>query len=168
MKRFKITILLILAVFVFPGLVFAVDGTLTGALITKGSDEHGAWMVVEYTATFSAGAVPPAAVALEDILTAGGKAMPPLGGWWLLDIAIYPGGTAPTANVDLRFWSVEDIIDLLGDNGLNSIDGAGSGNTVTPAVSTKLLSGTTVFDVDPSTENVVNNAVTTIRVTVYR
>jgi len=164
MKKLILTIAIL---FCFVTLSFAADGTVTGdasQIYQSGPGDE--IMRITYTVTFAADNNPPVEVALNSILDTNGVKLPRLGGWWLLNIDTYPGTTAPTANTDFYLWSVDQKIDILGGNGVDSIDGAATYNTFFPLTSSRPLTGTEVFDVTDS--NAVNSAVTYIVFTLYR
>lgn len=164
MKKF-IAILIVAFLTLFASQCFAA-GTVTGATTylvdgLSGRFEH---MKITYTVTFGDDASSPANTTLNDISDSSGVALYSAQGWWLLKIDIYPGGTGPTDNTDLYLWYVADKIDVLGNNGLNSIDNA-TFSTVYPATSTQPLTGDEILDID---NNAVNDAGTVLIFTFYR
>ena len=166
MKKLSISICISLLI-LLPILVFAA-GTLTCTDYSyrglSGKDET---RVVTYTVTFAADAASPANVALDSIAaTAHGTGRPSLEGWWLLRVDTLYGATGPTDDSDLYLWRSwgEDKIDVLGGNGVNSIDNA-TNNTIYPANVAQPLTGKEIFDVDG---NAVANAICTIVFTLYK
>ena len=74
-----------------------------------------------------------------------------IGGWWLLQVDYDYNTTQPTLDTDLRIWSINDRIDILGGTGENAID-TGVAISIFPANVSRPLTGDELFDVS-------NNAV---------
>lgn len=162
----KILRWLLVALFLLmaPAAVMAA-GTVTGVASSfQGVSGRYEIMKMTYTVTFDSSAAAPANVALNSINDTNGNSIASVGGWWLLRVDIYPGSTGPTDNTDLYLWSVEDKIDVLGDNGANAIDNA-TYSSIYPAVASQPLNGAEVFDID---NNAVNSAGTVIIFHLYR
>ena len=168
------------------------ESSLTGAITERSYSGKQEILIMTYTAVFGSvadpadGTAPPGQQPIGEISTAegtassregkviaiGGDLLPDLGGWWLLRIDISAGSIPPTENTDFRLWSKYGTHDVLGDNGLNSIDSATAtpeeGNSIYPATATQPLSGRYILEVDPSNENKVRDAITNIVFHLYR
>lgn len=140
-------------------------GTVTGA-VKRYQGISGTYEVAvfTYTVTFDSSNGAPANVALDSILDSDGDDLPTVAGWILFRVDIYPGTTGPTDDTDFYLWSVEDKIDVLGNNGLNAIDNA-TYSSVYPATASQPLTGDELFDID---NNAVNSAGTVIIIKLYR
>lgn len=158
MKRiFSILFLMVL----FSGYAFAA-GTVTGSSERFGYNNN--FLRNTYTVTFDESAASPANVALDSISAGPGETLHSVSGYMLLRVDIYPGATGPTDNTDFYVWSVEDKIDILGNNGLNAIDNA-TNSSFYPATVSQPLTGNEIFDID---NNAVNNAGCVVIFTMYK
>lgn len=165
MKFFKSCLLGVLFIFVSAyawaagTIVIASDKTANGL---KGKELR----EIVYTVTFGSDASSPANTALDSITWENGLTVPTMGGWWIYRIDIYYGATGPTDNTDMYLYKATGATksDLLGGNGVDSIDNA-TNTTIYPATMTQGLLGDEIFSF---ANNAVNNAVCTIVVSLYR
>ena len=159
----KLILFLTLIFVLIAGPVFAA-GTVTGSVARyEGRSGLFEWMKITYTVTFGADNAAPANVALHHILDSSGVVLESPAGWILQKVDITYATTGPTDDTDFYLWAIENKIDILGGNGVDQIDNA-TNNSFYPAVSTQLVTGEEVFDID---NNAVNNAGCVIVLTLY-
>ena len=119
-----------------------------------------------YLVTFGADAASPASTAMDSILKANGNRSNTVAGWWILEVSTLFGAVGPTDNTDLYIYRSmgTNKIDILGGNGVNSIDNA-TNNTFTPATTTRPLYGDDIVVVSG---NSVNSATVQIVLSLYK
>ena len=122
--------------------------------------------VVAYSVAFDSAAASPAATALNSISVLGGLIHNGMGGWWILEVSTLYGTTGPTDDTDLYLYRNygTNKIDVLGGNGVNSIDNAAN-VTFNPATTTRPLMGDEIISIS---NNAVNSATCTIVFTLYK
>ena len=164
MKKF-IPILLLISILIAGPCFGATVGTVTCTdYVYNGLSGKPETRVITYTVTFGDAAASPANVTLHNIVATAYNSRETLRGWWLWKINTTDAATGPTEDTDFYLWSVEDKHDVLGGNGVDSIDNA-SDNTFYPATVSQALTGEEIFDID---NNAVNDAGTVIIFHLYR
>lgn len=164
MKKLNRFIAILALVLLLPVMSFGAASVTGAAVQYEGLSGRYETMVITYTVTFSAAAASPANVALHHILTSTGVPLPSAEGWWLWKINTTDATTGPTDDTDLYLWSVENKHDVLGGNGVDSIDNDAD-NTFYPAVVSQALTGEEILDID---NNAVNDAGTVIIFHLYK
>jgi len=146
------------------------DYTITG--VTGGKEIR----FITYTVTFGAAHEEPTNTAMDDvtITTSVSPTRASVAGWWLMEVDIIPGTTGPTADTDFYLYRPAAAsgvpgwgtlkIDVLGGNGVDSIDNA-TISTFNPATTTRPLTGKEILSF---ANEAVANATCTIVFTLYR
>ena len=153
----KLLVLLMAIVLVMPAYAFAATTlVVTGDERIVGLSGEPEIRKITYLLTYDATPTALTNIALCDIPIADGTKTCDrggrfeIGGWWLFQVDYDYNATELATNSDLRIWSINDRIDILGGTGENALD-TSTAISIFPANVSRPLTGDELFDVSGNT-----------------